>query len=216
VQAFDSNVFINCPFDKDYEPVLQSLLFCIVYLGLNPQLASVRMDSGENRLDKIRGLIETSRYSVHDLSRSQAQRKGEHFRLNMPFELGLDYGCRQYGRAPHGGKCILILEEKRYRHQVSISDLAGCDVEAHAGNWQVAVRKVRNWMVTVGAAAAPGSAHILAEYADFRRWHFEKLIANGFSQEDITDYPTVELLTAMKEWRELFSTPASRGAEQSP
>jgi hypothetical protein len=211
LRDFDRSVFINCPFDKEYEPLLQALLFSIVYLGLNPQLASVRMDSGENRLDKIRGLIETSRYSIHDLCRSQAQRKGEHFRLNMPFELGLDYGCRQYGSEPHRSKCILILEEKRYRHQVSISDLAGCDVEAHSGNWQVAVRKVRNWMVAVGAAAAPGSAHILAEYADFRRWHFEKLTANGFSQEDIGDYPTAELLTAIKEWRKLFSAPASHG-----
>ena len=93
---FEKNVFINCPFDAEFEPILQSILFCIVYLGFAPRLASERNDSGENRLEKIRGLIESSKYSIHDLSRCQAKRKGEHFRLNMPFELGIDFGCRQY------------------------------------------------------------------------------------------------------------------------
>jgi hypothetical protein len=81
VENFARNVFINCPFDRDYEPILQAMLFCIVYLNFTPLLATIRNDSGENRLEKIKGLIETSKYSIHDLSRSQAKRKGEHARM---------------------------------------------------------------------------------------------------------------------------------------
>jgi hypothetical protein len=200
VENFDGNVFINCPFDKEYEPILQSVLFCIVYLKLNPLLATIRNDGGENRLDKIRNLIEISRYSIHDLSRSQAKRKGEHSRMNMPFELGVDYGCRQYFGAQHAQKSILILEEKKYRHQISISDLAGFDVEAHAGDYQTAVRKVRNWLVAEAGVEAHGAALILGKYTDFQEWYYERQLAAGFDEADIQDYPTVELLGAMKEW----------------
>lgn len=200
MENFETNVFINCPFDKDYEPILQAMLFCIVYLKFNPLLATIRNDGGENRLEKIKSLIEISKYSIHDLSRSQARRKGEHARMNMPFELGMDYGCREYFGDAHAEKTILILEEKKYRHQIAISDLAGFDVEAHAGDYQTAVRKIRNWLVSEAGIDAPGASAILGKYADFQEWYYEKQLAAGFSDEDIQDYPTAELLDAMKEW----------------
>ena len=198
---FDKNVFINCPFDKDFEPILIAMLFCIVYLGLNPRLATESGDSAENRLQKICGLIEQSRYSIHDLSRAQATKKGQHFRLNMPFELGIDYGYRRYFAKNKAHKKILILEEKRYRHQISISDLAGCDLEIHEGSFQVAIRKVRNWLVNeAGIAGAPGPGRILNAYTDFQDWHYQAQLHAGFSDEDIQDYPIRELLDSMKKW----------------
>jgi hypothetical protein len=181
VENFETNVFINCPFDKDYEPVLQAMLFCIVYLKFNPLLATIRNDGGENRLEKIKSLIEISKYSIHDLSRSQARRKGEHARMNMPFELGMDYGCREYFGDAHAMKTILILEEKKYRHQIAISDLAGFDVEAHAGDYQTAVRKVRNWLVSEAGITAPGASAILGKYADFQEWYYEKQLGRVVS-----------------------------------
>jgi len=197
---FEKCVFINCPLDEDYEPILQAILFCVVYLGLSPRFSSERNDSGENRLEKIRGLIESSKYSIHDLSRCQAKKKGEHFRLNMPFELGIDYGCRQYFGNGRENKKILILEEKKYRYQAAISDLSGCDIEAHAGDFQKAVRKVRNWFVSEAGVAAEGASRILGAYADFQEWYYERQLAAGFSEEDIQDYPTKELLDAMNIW----------------
>lgn len=196
---FEQCVFINCPFDKHYEPLLQAMLFCVVYLGFFPRIATESSDSGAIRLEKIRTLIEGSKYSVHDLSRAQATKKGEHFRLNMPFELGVDYGCRQYfgGRE---SKKILILEEKAYRYQAVISDLAGCDIQVHGGDFQKAVRKVRNWLVSEAGAAQLGASKILGAYADFQEWYYEKQLAAGFSEEDIQDYPTKELMDAMKSW----------------
>lgn len=197
---FERCVFINCPLDEDFEPILQAILFCVVFLGFVPRIATERSDSAENRLAKIQDLIEGSKYSIHDLSRSQAKKKGEHYRLNMPFELGIDYGCRKYFGRGRDRKKILVLEEQKYRYQAAISDLAGCDIEAHGGDFQRAVRKVRNWLVGEAGARSVGTARILARYEDFQEWHYERQLSAGFSDEDIQDYPTSELLKAMTEW----------------
>lgn len=198
-QSYERSIFINCPFDNDYAPLLQAILFCVLYLGLTPRIATESADSGDVRLEKIKRLIEASKYSIHDLSRCQAKRKGEHYRLNMPFELGLDYGCRQYS-SPHGAKKILILEEKPYRYQAALSDLSGCDIQSHGGNFEIAVRKVRGWRAGELRIPADGAARILAAYVTFQEWHYEEQLARGFSDADIQDYPTGELLEAMKAW----------------
>ncbi len=93
---FEKNIFINCPFDDDYFPLLKPLLYTIKKIGFNPRISLERNDSGEIRLHKIKELIESSKYSIHDLSRAKAKKVGEYFRQNMPFELGLDLGCRDY------------------------------------------------------------------------------------------------------------------------
>src|SRR5215208_2301788 len=108
--AFSRNVFVNCPFDSDYLPLLRPLLFTIVYVGFVPRIASERSDSGENRIDKICALIRECRYSNHDLSRLRATQVGEFSRMNMPFELGIEYGCRVFGGSPLGTKKCLVLE----------------------------------------------------------------------------------------------------------
>jgi len=201
--VFEKSVFINCPFDKDYEPILQAILFCLIYLGFRPRIATEANDSADVRLVKIRTLIEESKYSIHDLSRCQAKKKGEHFRLNMPFELGIDYGCRQYFGDGRESKRLLILEERSYRYQAALSDLAGCDIKTHSGNFEKAVRSVRNWLVSEARIAADGATRILGAYVDFQEWYYERQLAAGFSEEDIQDYPTSELLSAMDDWGRL-------------
>lgn len=202
---FEKSVFINCPLDEHYEPILQAILFCVIYLGFSPKIATQTNDSGENRLKKIQQLMEGSKYSIHDLSRCKSSKKGESFRLNMPFELGLDYGCRQYYGSNRNKKKFLILEEKQYQLKQALSDLAGCDMMAHQGDYVKAIRVVRNWLVSEAKIKnAAAAARILTAYtADFQEWHYELMLSNGFSEEDIRDYPTFELLQAMQEWIKL-------------
>lgn len=73
---------------------------------------------------------------------------GELHRMNMPFELGLDFGCRNFGGPPFDQKRILILEKKQYRYKEFISDLSGNDIEAHDSAYDKAIGKVRNWIRT--------------------------------------------------------------------
>lgn len=146
-------------------------MFAVVYMGFTPRLASESNDSGENRLSKIQRLIEASRFSIHDLSRCQAKKKGEHFRLNMPFELGIDYGCRQFKKG-RGDKRFLILEEQRYRFQAALSDISGSDIQVYGSNPQKAPqnaqKQVRNWLVSEAGATSVGAGRVWARYADFQ------------------------------------------------
>ncbi len=118
----------------------------------------------------------------------------------MPFELGLDFGCRHYGGGRLSTKVILVLEERRYRYQAAISDLAGSDIEAHNGRYQIAIRKVRNWLASMPGFEPIPAAQILADYEDFQEWHYQRQLKMGFSEEDIKDYSTAELLRAMFAW----------------
>ncbi|MCY4345696.1 MAG: hypothetical protein OXC17_02740 [Aestuariivita sp.] len=200
--GFDRNVFVNCPFDAEYAPVLEAMLFCLIRLGLNPRIATERSDSGETRIDKILELVQSSRYSIHDLSRCQAQTVGEHYRLNMPFELGIDFGCRRFGPEPQSGKVFLVLEEKPYRYQAAISDSAGFDIQAHKGDFEVAVRKLCNWIMSYGGSERVEAARVVSEYADFQEWYWRRRLSEGASDEDIRDTSTAALMRAMRDWFE--------------
>lgn len=199
---FERNVFVNCPFDEDYEPILQAILFCILFLDFKPRIALENNDSSENRLAKITKLIHESKYSIHDLSRSQASAVGQYYRLNMPFELGIDYGCKEYSDGAHSGKRLLVLEEVKYRYQAAISDLSGCDIEVHSGQFDTAIKIVRNWLVSEAAATRVAPSRILNGYSDFQEWHYEKCLSEGYSETDIQEYPTRELLQSMEEWND--------------
>lgn len=181
-------------------------MFGISFLGLTPRLASERNDSGENRLEKIRSLIEGSKYSIHDLSRCQAKKKGEHFRLNMPFELGIDFGCRQYFGNGRESKKFLILEEQRYRFQAALSDISGCDIQSYGSDDQRApqnaLRHVRNWLVSEANVTSVAAKRIWGKYSDFQEWYWEKKLGEGADEEEIKQYPTSELLTEMFNWLE--------------
>ena len=142
-RAFDHNVFINCPFDADYLPLLRALLFTVIESGFEPRIASEQADSGIVRVDKIKELIQASRYSIHDISRMEPLGDGDLPRFNMPFELGLDLGCRDFGSGHLSTKRCLILERDRYRYQRVLSDIAGNDIQAHGADPQ----RVRDYRV---------------------------------------------------------------------
>jgi len=95
----------------------------------------------------------------------------------MPLELGIDYGCKKFAQNGFGDKKFLILEEQQYRYQAAISDLSGCDIQAHEANFEVAVRKVRNWLVSEGNAENYGASKILGAYTGFQEWHYENQLA---------------------------------------
>ncbi len=198
---FEKSVFINCPFDEDYEPILEAIAFCVIYFGFYPRIANERTDSTENRLDKIQELIESSKYSIHDLSRSQASQKGEYYRLNMPFELGIDYACKKFCKDGRQDKKILVLEEESYRYRISLSDLSGCDISTHDGDYQKAVTEVRHWLVNEAGAHPVSPTKVLYKYDDFQEWNFERLEDEEYSEADILGLPTKERLSAMQLWK---------------
>jgi len=198
---FEKNVFINCPFDGEYIPLLQPLLFTIIYFEFNPRIATERSDSGEQRIDKICELIELSKYSIHDLSRLQAKKKKEFYRLNMPFELGIDYGCRKFAINHHNEKKFLILEKDRFNYAKAISDLSGVDIRSHNDEPIKIIREARNWLTNfIESETIDAAAVVWEKFNFFMEDFYEERTRQGFSEDDIYDMPTGEFIGYIKKW----------------
>ena len=87
----------------------------------------------------------------------------------MPLELGLFLGAQHFGVKRHRDKVSLILDIERYRYQKFISDIAGQDPAAHAGDPAQAITAVRDWLRDYSASTVPGGAKIVDRYAAFRQ-----------------------------------------------
>jgi hypothetical protein len=199
--GFESSLFINCPFDPDYVPLLHSLIFVVFECGLQPRLASEQADSGRVRIDKIRELIRSCRYSVHDISRIEALYPRDEPRFNMPFELGLDLGCRYYGAPRLRDKQCLILEKERYRYQRVLSDISGNDIRAHGGDPKVLMGEVRNWLRVVTDKPLPSGESLWASFSLFRIYLDGILGRRRYSERDIQFLEFVEYVGFIRDWK---------------
>ena len=142
---YELNVFINCPFDRQYAPLFDAIVFTITDCGFRPVCARERMNSAEFRLEKIVELTGLSRYSVHDLSRTE----GGAFdlpRFNMPLELGIALGCTKYGSPRDRKKSLLVLDKQPYRYHRFVSDIAGQDIGFHRHEPRRVTSAIRNWL----------------------------------------------------------------------
>lgn len=197
---YERNVFVNCAFDAEYAPLLEAMLFTIVSIGLTPRLANERLENGENRFSKIVGLARASKFSVHDLSRSKARVIGEDVRMNMPFELGVDFGIRLCSNDLPSEKKFLIFERDPYDLKRALSDINGQDVEAHRNDYQNVIKKVRDFFRVEGQMDIAGAMRLKSDYETFQGWLLELKLSEGHSQSDALSLPTAERLDAMKHW----------------
>jgi len=165
---YEKNVFINCPFDDDYAPLFESIVFAINDAGFRPKCARERLDSSQVRLHKIVELISASRYSIHDLSRTELDATSALPRFNMPLELGIDIGCKVFN-PECSDKSFLIFDSQQYRFQKYVSDISGQDLHQHTNSPALAVTRVRDWLRTeTGRDDLPGGAAIYSRYEKFR------------------------------------------------
>jgi len=94
--GYNDFVFINCPFDDAYMPLLHAVVFTVYRCGFVPQCSLGEDDSSNSRLDKIVNIINNCRYAIHDISRTEINKTG-YPRFNMPFELGIFFGAKRFG-----------------------------------------------------------------------------------------------------------------------
>ncbi|MDX2164772.1 MAG: hypothetical protein SFW07_05065 [Gammaproteobacteria bacterium] len=103
---YNHNVFVNCPFDKKYQPFEDVIVFTVMCCGFKPRSAK-ESSASHNRLFKIQKIIEECDFAVHDISRTELDKKNKLPRFNMPFELGLFLGAQCFGGREHLEKsCI--------------------------------------------------------------------------------------------------------------
>jgi hypothetical protein len=199
---FVSNIFINCPFDKDYSMLLKSMVFTTIYLGLEPILSQTT-SSSNIRANQIKQHIKSCKYGIHDLSRSKAMNKGEFPRINMPYELGLDIGAQEYGGKVLKSKKILILETEKYHYQKVLSDIAGQDIENHNDEPEVLVQKIRDWMSNNTKNIIVGHSEIWNAYNQFNDDLYNDLI-NSYTNTEIEFMQIGDYIKFAKDWIKSF------------
>lgn len=195
----NKSVFINCPFDKSYYPLLHSMLFTIVSLGYYPRISSESSDASSIRLVKIMELVSQSRISIHDLSKIKSSSKRDYFRMNMPFEFGLDFGCKKYTNDNElKNKKFIVLGGKHYEYMKAISDISGIDIQYHNNEQEKLVSVIRNWFVTnEDFFNLPSPNKIWMRLMDFNTEYNLYLSQEGYKEEDIYEIPVNERISAM-------------------
>lgn len=153
-----------------------------------------------------------SRFSIHDMSRCEASRKGEISRLNMPFELGIDFGYRSSGNLQFATKSFLVLDEKPYRLQKALSDINGWDPSAHEGNAEKAMKLVGKWLNHEAGANLPGGERLFGESLVYEEWKYGQ---PDQARGDIDGFSPSETIVAMKLWNEL-GRPTDPNVRQAP
>jgi len=200
-KKFRTSVFINCPFDEEYKSLLRPMLFTLVYVGLMPRLASEKSDSLEQRIEKILRLIKECKYSIHDLSRLKSERAKEFSRLNMPFELGIEYGCRRTANNHLRTKRSLILEKKRYDVQKALSDLNGVDIKTHNNSPAGIVRALQHWFIeTLGLKNVDSPSVIWDKFNEFTYDFYERRKTQGYSKGDLKMMPIPQYIRFIAQW----------------
>ena len=190
----NQSVFINCPYDLEFAPLFDAIVFATVCCGFVPRSALESGSVAEPRMERITRAIFSSKYSIHDLSRCKGEGSEQLARFNMPLELGIAI-ARRYTQTDDAQKhdwLLLVLQGHQYGKFVS--DLAGFDPKTHDGTVAVIVPRVMSWLKTrPDAVDTPDPPEVLAALPKFAQ------AKTALAQAWNNDIPWSDILLAAKE-----------------
>ncbi len=194
------NVFINCPFDNEFYPLLKGIFFVLIYLDFKPKIAETS-DSGQVRILKIKDLMLSSPLSIHDLSRIDPLDTDAAARLNMAFEMGIDFGLKYSGIAELEAKRFLILEKEDHRYKTFLSDISGNDIKSHRNDPELVIKSIRDWIKAQGKeAVVPRHKLIFSAYNEFSLFYNQMISAEGYDPKEITALTFSDVVEIMADW----------------
>jgi hypothetical protein len=167
---YEKSVFINCPFDDPFEPLLLAIVLTIAAQGFTPRCARESEGQADPRIVRIaKGLIE-SKYSIHDLSRFQGEGAENLARFNMPLELGIAVGIRYIREGTTTIHNWVALVPEDFVHHKFVSDLAGYDAPDHDQKTATVIKRVAAWLSIQPdfTPPTPTAKTILDAYPGFR------------------------------------------------
>jgi hypothetical protein len=171
--SHQKHVYINCPFDGEYQPLFEALVFAVHDCGFVARCALELDDGSQVRIDKIERLIADCPFGIHDISRTELDAEWGLPRFNMPLELGLFLGAKRFGTGDQRKKACLILDRELNRYRRFCSNIAGQDIKSHNGSPQDVVKLVRDWLrnhaATGPGARTPSGSVMVQRYEQFKR-----------------------------------------------
>jgi len=193
-------VFINVPFDRQYQKLFHALVFTVHECGFVARCALEGDDGSEFRMEKLYNIVRDCPLGIHDLSRVTLDSANRLPRFNMPLELGIFLGAKRYGNSGQRRKSCLILERERFRYQKFCSDLSGQDIRGHNNNVAAAIGAVRNWLRAARPhMTMPGGEVIARRYYVFRL-AFKRMCEDR--QVDRVNPPFLDYRMLVIGWRE--------------
>jgi hypothetical protein len=162
------SVFLNCPFDAQYEPIFNALLFAVHACGFELRCAKEASGTESVRIEKIIDIIGECEFGIHDLSRVDTL--GTLPRFNMALELGIFMGARAFGGKSHKKKKFYVFEGTPHQYHRIISDISGQDAGCHNNTPEDAVNLIRQWLSDQVSTkpGVPGKDRIMLLYGQFR------------------------------------------------
>ena len=164
---YDRNVFINCAFDSTFIDQFRAIVFTVHSCGF---IARCALETGNNvvRFDKIIRIIEECRYGIHDLSCIELTNDSPLPRFNMPYELGIFMGCKEFGNDKQKNKDFIVLDSEAHRYKILISDLAGFDFPPYdKKDINSIIKLIRDWLNSSSAKSIPGPSYHQDRYSKF-------------------------------------------------
>jgi hypothetical protein len=147
-------VFLNYPFDEEYESLLNAMMLAVLSCGLVPRSADEDSLGAGPRLDRICEVLKGSRFSIHDLCRCTGEGDENLARFNMPLELGITMG-HQYATPEDSRQAHdwFVLTPEGHPHAEYISDLAGIDPKTHDETPESVIAAVMKCLLTTQRSA---------------------------------------------------------------
>ncbi len=159
-----TSVFINCPFDEEFAPLFDAIVFASTCCGFLPRSALESGTVAESRLERIARAVFSSKYSIHDLSRCRGE--GD--------ENLARFTCRWNSASPWGGAWQLRAKRtgtigEGHQYSRFLSDLAGYDPKKHNGTVEGLIPMVIAWLATrPEAIAVPTPRRVITALATFQ------------------------------------------------
>ena len=112
----------------------------------------------------------------------------------MPFELGLFYGAKIFGKKRHQLKNCMVFELKKYDYRKFISDLSGTDINHHNYSSKKVIKCVRNWLTSSSRRKKiPPWNYIYKRYKKFNNYFRKKVYE--FLKIDPDSISSIECIT---------------------
>jgi hypothetical protein len=199
---YDRSVFLNCPYDTSYKPLLDAILFAIHDCGFVARTALEAVGSAEARLDKIIRVIRASRWSIHDISRIEVTPQSPFPRFNMPFECGLALGLQRFGTRRDRKRDFLILSAEPHQDKRTLSDLAGQDGAYHRNEPSEAIGAVRRFLAGKSERRMRGAAALTLRYEKFSAALPDMAAALEITEKEMRSFDYIaDLVNLMTAWQ---------------
>lgn len=171
-------VFLNYPFDEQFEALAHAMHFAVVAAGLVPVCAMDESAPDRLRLEMLFNMVSTCRFSIHDFSRYKGEGEENFARFNMPLEMGMALFYTFFTQK-RGHRCAFFVETS-HDYQRFASDLAGLDPKHHNNDDPSLVTGIYEWLREVGQpyAYARPTVEVQEKYQDFKK-ELEKVKGSG-------------------------------------